>query len=68
MVESKGSMFPGAIRRTEKAKIDCGKEHFDALDTGVEFTNADSFQNFMGQVVKWGLRTPPCSASGKGSV
>ena len=52
VVESKGSMFPGAIRPTEQAKIDCGKKHFKALDTGVEFTKADTFENFMGQVVR----------------
>ncbi|NNM84945.1 MAG: DEAD/DEAH box helicase family protein [Phycisphaerales bacterium] len=52
VVESKGSIFADAIRPTEQAKIDCGKKHFEALDTGVEFTKADTFDNFMGQVVK----------------
>lgn len=52
VVESKGSMFADAIRPTEQAKIDCGKKHFEALDTGIEFTKADTFDNFMSQVVK----------------
>ena len=52
VVESKGSMFADAIRPAGQAKIDCGKKHFGALDTGVEFTKADTFENFMGQVVK----------------
>ena len=51
VVESKGSMFADAIRPTEQAKIDCGKKHFEALGTGVEFKKADTFDNFMGQVV-----------------
>ena len=52
VVESKGSMFADAIRPTEQAKIDCGKKHFEALGTGVEFKKADTFDNFMGQVVR----------------
>jgi type III restriction enzyme len=52
VVESKGSMFAEDIRPSEQAKIDCGKKHFEALDTGVEFTKADTFNNFMSQVVK----------------
>jgi len=52
VVESKGSMFADAIRPTEQAKIDCGKKHFEALGTGIEFTKADTFDNFMSQVVK----------------
>ena len=52
VVESKGSMFAEAIRPTEQAKIDCGKKHFEALDTGVEFTKTDTFDSFMSQVVK----------------
>jgi len=52
VVESKGSIFADAIRPTEQAKIDCGKKHFEALGTGIEFTKADTFHNFMSQVVK----------------
>ncbi len=47
VVESKGSMSAEAIRPIEQDKIDCGKKHFEALDTGVGFTKADTFENFM---------------------
>ena len=32
MVETKGDLFPLALRPTENAKIECGKAHFDALN------------------------------------
>jgi len=32
VVETKGDLFPVALRPTEYAKIECGKAHFDALD------------------------------------
>ena len=31
VVETKGDLFPAALRPTENAKIECGKAHFDAL-------------------------------------
>ena len=31
VVETKGDLFPGGLRNTESAKIECGKAHFDAL-------------------------------------
>ena len=31
VVETKGDLFTDALRATEKAKIDCGRAHFDAL-------------------------------------
>jgi type III restriction enzyme len=46
VVESKGSLFTDALRPTEKAKIDCGKEHFKALGTDVKFAVANSFESF----------------------
>ena len=49
VVESKATLFADAIRPTEQAKIDCGKKHFAALNTGVQFTKANSFQNFLEQ-------------------
>jgi len=47
VVESKGNLFADALRPLEKAKIDCGKEHFKALDTGIAFKVADKFENLM---------------------
>ena len=52
VVESKGSMFAEAIRAIEQGKINCGKKHFDALESGVKFTKADTFNNFMGEVAR----------------
>ena len=31
VVETKGDLFPGGLRNTESAKIECGRAHFDAL-------------------------------------
>jgi len=44
VVESKGSLFTDALRPIEKAKIDCGRKHFKALDTNVNFKVANNFQ------------------------
>ncbi len=46
VVESKGSVYSDTLRSTERAKIDCGREHFKALDTSVDFAVADSFTRF----------------------
>lgn len=43
VIETKGSIFSGDLRGNEKAKIDCGKAHFRALDLGASFELADSF-------------------------
>ncbi len=43
VIESKGSLFTDALRPIEKAKIDCGKEHFKALNSNVEFKVANNF-------------------------
>ena len=51
VVESKGGLCTDALRPTEQGKIDCGREHFKALGTDVEFavdSNYDSFsQRFL---------------------
>ena len=50
VVETKGNVDVGAayssLKESEKAKIRCGKKHFKALNTGVEFTAADSYDKF----------------------
>ncbi|MDM8536374.1 DEAD/DEAH box helicase family protein [Desulfobacterales bacterium HSG17] len=51
VIESKGSVLTEMLRPAEKAKIDCGKKHFKALDSEVEFTVASSFGNFEGSLV-----------------
>lgn len=46
VVESKGSLFSDALRPTEKAKIDCGRAHFNALGTDVTFRWDESYESF----------------------
>ena len=51
VVESKGGLFPDALRSTERAKIDCGIEHFKALGTEVELFVANNYDTFSQRVV-----------------
>ena len=46
VIESKGGMFPDALRPTEQAKADCGREHFKALGTDVEFCVEGKYDTF----------------------
>jgi type III restriction enzyme len=46
VVETKGSLFTDALRPTEQAKIDCGRRHFKALNTEVDFAVVNSFKSF----------------------
>ena len=50
VVETKGSMFSDALRPTEKAKIECGKAHFEALGNDTQFIKADSYDSFDSQI------------------
>ncbi|WP_373033328.1 hypothetical protein [Sulfurovum sp.] len=45
VVASKGSFFDFDRRGSENAKIDCGREHFQALGNDVRFETAYSFQS-----------------------
>ena len=45
------SLFADALRSTEQAKIDCGREHFKALGDEVGFTVANNFDTFIDQIV-----------------
>jgi type III restriction enzyme len=51
VVETKGGLFDDAIKRTERAKINCGKKHFAAINTGVKFELADSFDTLQGKII-----------------
>ena len=51
VVETKGTIITDMLRPSEKAKIDCGREHFKALGENVDFTLADSFDTFMNNVM-----------------
>ncbi|WP_455550852.1 type III restriction-modification system endonuclease [Gaopeijia maritima] len=46
VVETKGTLFTDALRATEKAKINCGRKHIEALENGARFEVADSFITF----------------------
>ncbi|MBE7488459.1 MAG: hypothetical protein DIKNOCCD_02152 [bacterium] len=47
VVETKGTMsFADDLRPTEQAKIDCAREHFEALGTGTAFTVVNTFETF----------------------
>ena len=46
VVETKSTMLSSALRPEEKARIDCGKEHFKALGLGVNFSVSTSFDSF----------------------
>ena len=52
VVETKGSLFSDALRPTEKAKIDCGHEHFKALGQDVGFAVAKDFDTFVEQIIR----------------
>ena len=51
VVETKGNLFSDALRPIEKAKIDCGREHFKALGEDVGFKVAKDFDTFIEQVM-----------------
>ncbi len=51
VVETKGSLFSGDLRAREKAKIDCGREHFKALDTDIGFAVANDYDKFTEQAM-----------------
>ncbi|MCC6738940.1 MAG: DEAD/DEAH box helicase family protein [Planctomycetia bacterium] len=53
VVETKGAaLFADSLRPTEKAKVDCGREHFKAVGGGVGFAVTDSFSGFMDEVAR----------------
>ena len=43
IVETKGSVLTEALRETEKAKIKCGKKHFEALGADIKFDVAAGY-------------------------
>jgi len=47
VVETKGSLFSDAIRATEHAKIECGRRHFKAMESGVAYEIASDFDSFL---------------------
>ncbi len=64
VVETKGSLFTDALRPTEQGKIDCGKAHFEALGTDMDFTVENSYDSFEGtfEALATERHTPPVKA------
>jgi len=52
VVETKGTLFADALRATEQAKIDCGREHFKTLGTEVRFKVANNAEVFSQQIME----------------
>lgn len=52
VVETKGSLFTDALRPTEQAKIECGREHFKAMGNDVEFALANNYEAFSAELSK----------------
>ena len=50
VVETKGNIDYAGLRPDEKAKIDCGTKHFEAIHTNVELKVAKDFDEFRDQV------------------
>jgi type III restriction enzyme len=50
VVETKGGLFEDAIKPTERAKINCGKKHFAAIETGIKLELADTFETLQGKI------------------
>lgn len=51
VVETKGGLFDDAIKDTERKKIECGKKHFRAIDTGIRMELADNFDTLKGKIM-----------------
>lgn len=47
VLETKGNIMSEDLRPKEKAKIECGHKHFEALGNKAEFKEVDSFEKFM---------------------
>ena len=53
VVETKGTDLLDELRRSEAAKVQCGKAHFDALSEGgekVDYVVADSYEKFASRI------------------
>jgi type III restriction enzyme len=55
VVETKGGLLEGDLRSTEQAKIDCGRQHFKALqvrEEGPEYVVSTSGEHFVAMAVE----------------
>ena len=54
VVESKGTAFEKRLRDVERAKIRCGRKHFEALGEDARYVMASSYETFVNQAVASG--------------
>ena len=47
VIETKGTLFSEALREKEIGKIECGRKHFKALESNVEYELANSYDSFL---------------------
>ena len=45
-------LFDEPLRASEKINIECGKKHFEALNTHAEFKTANEFNKFMQEATR----------------
>jgi len=57
VLETKANILAEALRDTEKAKIKCGKKHFEALGNDVTFEEIDNFDKFVEQSFETSIDT-----------
>lgn len=50
VVETKGSTLFEDLRLVESSKIECGRKHFESLNTGIVFETADNYDEWRGAV------------------
>ncbi|NCS98864.1 DEAD/DEAH box helicase family protein [Candidatus Parcubacteria bacterium] len=46
VLETKGSILSENLRFVEDVKIECGRKHFEAIDTGIKFEKADDYDEW----------------------
>lgn len=51
VVETKGSTLFEDLRLVESSKIECGRKHFESLNTGIIFETADNYDTWRGDGV-----------------
>lgn len=52
VVETKGTKKEKDLSGTENIKIACGKKHFEALDTGIKFSQEKTFDDFIASAIE----------------
>jgi type III restriction enzyme len=50
IVETKGTLFEDELRPKEKAKIKCGRKHFEAISEETQFIQTNTFENLEAKI------------------